>query len=557
MIDVESLARWSVGLDPASLPPATAERVRLQIGAVLGSLLYGLRIPAVERSRAAFVGMPATQGRSKRKGPIPAPAEALAPWLSMASMALDFDDYLLFGHTGHSAVVVPLVFALERGAPLGDLLAAAAAGNEIGGRFGGYALIGPHNGQMWSHIHLGATVVALARLAGDEPGVAARALGLAFSIPPFLLPPAFFGSSSKLLTAALPIRQALLALGLARAGGLGAPAAVFDSKIGFGRHFAYAPAEGFFDGLGSVWLTDTLAVKRVPGCAYVSSAAEAAANLGRQARAALGRAIAPDDVERVEVSATVLTTAMDQAAQPHRLGALSAVEVTFSTALTTALALLDESYGPSSLDEDRLRRDETAIRALASRVRVRHDLPRTMKLVDGVARPMELLGLLGDLPAGQAPRVGLDLLGRLPGALGGSGAAEATTDRSPFRLFRDRATLDTFRSVGQLVSGALGRRSGGARYSVADARPGDVRFAASAGILATIRGEVFEAECDIPPGAPGSPIDLHEVVRERLRGAFPAAGLTIDADEFVGRLLSAPLDAPVADLLGPVAAALK
>src|SRR5438132_101328 len=34
---------------------------------------------------------------------------------SALSMALDFDDYVCFGHTGHSAVLVPLLLAAETG----------------------------------------------------------------------------------------------------------------------------------------------------------------------------------------------------------------------------------------------------------------------------------------------------------------------------------------------------------------------------------------------------------------------------------------------------------
>ena len=93
-----------------------------------------------------------------------------------------------------------------------------------------------------------------------------------------------------------PSSAALLALRLARSTGLAAPAGVFGAADGLGRHFAHAPLEGFFDGLGEVWLCDTLAVKRVPGCAYVSAAAEAASDLAAQFHRAKGRPPAPGDV---------------------------------------------------------------------------------------------------------------------------------------------------------------------------------------------------------------------------------------------------------------------
>jgi hypothetical protein len=106
------------------------------------------------------------------------------------------------------------------------------------------------------------------------------------------------------------------------------------------------------------------------------------------------------------------------------------------------------------------------------------------------------------------------------------------------------------------VKSALGRRGEGAHYSVRHARPGDVRFAASAGVLATLAGEVFQAECEVPPGAPGAAVDLSTVVREKLVRALRDAELDTDGEALVGRLLGAPLDAPLRELLGPLAESL-
>ncbi len=104
----------------------------------------------------------------------------------MASIALDHDDFLLFGHTGHSAINVALAATLERDGSLGDAIVAATAANELAGRLGGHALVGPHNGQMWTHVHLGGAIAAAARIARDAADVVDRALGLAFAAPPFL-----------------------------------------------------------------------------------------------------------------------------------------------------------------------------------------------------------------------------------------------------------------------------------------------------------------------------------------------------------------------------------
>ena len=551
-MDTRRAAEWIVALDPSAIPPATAERVRLQLASVVASVLDGLRLPDVAAAREAWLPGGAAKKRGGRRSTDFSALDALAPWLAMSSIALDHDDFLLFGHTGHSAINVALAAALERDASLGDALAAATAANEIAGRLGGYALVGPHNGQMWTHIHLAGAVAAAARMARDEVGVVERALGLAFAAPPFLVPPAFFGGSSKLLAAAVPVRQGLQALHLARATSLAAPAAVFGAEEGLGRHFAHAPLEGFFEAWGEVWLSDTLAVKRVPGCAYVSSAAEAAAIIARQFREAKGRPLVPGDVERLDLSGTALTAGMEEMARPHRGGPLSAVEINFSAPLTVALALLDGTLEPRSLGAERLRRDEPDIRQVAGRVAVRHDLGRTMRFVDGVVRPMALLDALGDFTGGGAGKAGWEFLKHVPGLWRSAEPGEATKPRSPFDLLSDRRSLDALRSVGQLVTGALGRKRDGAHYSVRNARPLEVRFAASAGLLARLGGEVFEAECEVPPGAPGAVLDLSAVTREKVERAFRDAGLESDPEEFVGRLLGAPPETPLRDVLAPV-----
>jgi len=557
-VDPRALADWSRSLDPAAVPPGTAERVRLQFASVVASLLDGLALPDVVALRAAWAEEAGARRRKPARGRGEPPGlGALASWFAAASIALDHDDYLLFGHPGHSAAAVPLAWAAAHDVSLGEALAAATAADEVAARLGGYALVGPHNGQLWTHVHLAAAVVAAGRLAGDDPEVVARALGLAFANPPFPLPAAFFGGSSKLLAAAVPVRLGLEALRLARTTALRAPTTVFDATDGLGRHFAHAPLEGFLEGWGEVWLTDTLAVKRVPGCAYVSAAAEAAAETARQFERSRGRQVTAADVERIELSVTALTVGMEDAARPHRTGPLSPVEVNFSAPLTTVLALLDGDLTPRSLHPARLARDEDEVRRAAARVVVRHDLGRTVRLVDGVIRPMALLDALGDLRGEGARKAAWEMLRRYPGVLRviadpGAGAR----DEAPLARLADRGTFQALRHMGRLLQGALGRRREGACYSVRNARPRDVRFAASAGLLATLAGEVFSTECEVPPGAPGAETDLTTVVREKIERAFREAGVEASAEERIGRLLGAPLDASLRDLFAPAFARL-
>src|SRR6266566_4810844 len=80
--------------------------------------------------------------------------------LTALSMALDFDDYVSFGHTGHSGVLVPLLLAADTGASGPDQLLGQVVANEVEARLGGACLIGPQNGQLWSFIHAAGGAVA-------------------------------------------------------------------------------------------------------------------------------------------------------------------------------------------------------------------------------------------------------------------------------------------------------------------------------------------------------------------------------------------------------------
>ena len=99
------------------------------------------------------------------------------------SMALDFDDYLFAGHTGHSAVLVTLALAEKVGFSGKDFLLAQTLANEIEGRLGASVLLGPLNGQMWTFIHaVGAAVISSKVLELDAQQIQS-AIGIALSQP--------------------------------------------------------------------------------------------------------------------------------------------------------------------------------------------------------------------------------------------------------------------------------------------------------------------------------------------------------------------------------------
>src|SRR5262249_39688385 len=154
-----------------------------------------------------------------------------------------YDDYLFAGHTGHSAVLVTLALAEKYGISGKEFLAAQTVANEVGGRLGASVLFGPHNGQMWSFVHLIGAALVTSRVMGLEASQMRSAIGLAMSQPNYPLRPAFFGSEAKVLLAATTAQIGVQAAQLA-ASGLRGRDDVIEHEHGFASKFADDPLMG-------------------------------------------------------------------------------------------------------------------------------------------------------------------------------------------------------------------------------------------------------------------------------------------------------------------------
>ncbi len=249
----EEIAGWAVGLRVEDLPASVRERAELQRLCVAAGRAAG------EEAAAPFAaGAP--------DGPV---GEVYRS--AVASIVHDWDDYLFMGHTGHSAVPAAAAFApdAERA------LLAQVAANEVAGRLGAALFLGPHNGQFWASIHCASASVAASIGLGLDAERTAHALAIALYQPPYGMWPGFMGPQSKLLTAAEPAAVGARAALLAAEGVTGA-VDVIEHPRGVLASLSFAPQPGMLGALGRVWLTDTLAYKRLPGCAYLQSVGEAA-----------------------------------------------------------------------------------------------------------------------------------------------------------------------------------------------------------------------------------------------------------------------------------------
>ena len=390
------IARWNLELRFEQIPESVLGKARSQILSVLASVYAGRYLgeagAVLNTVRKTHKGGDATILATGEKASLEG---ALLANMTM-SMAHDFDDYLFMGHTGHSAVLVSLALCEVLDQRGDELLACQVAANEIAGRLGASAAIGPLNGQMWSFIHLAASCCIGGRLLGLSHEQMENALGIALSQPPYPLHTGFFGTGAKLLIAAWPSILGLQAAFFAREGMTG-PKTILDADNGFYAAFSYYPIRGAWDGLGKRWVTETLAVKRYPGCAYVDSALDAMEAILEQIRGETGGPLQPSDVDRIEVRTTLLTCEMERLAQDHGKGRLHPVLVNFSLRFSLAWRLITGGLRAKELTEENVGRMEASLRALAEKIHILPDAGLNRELLRSLVDHADLWGLVREM----------------------------------------------------------------------------------------------------------------------------------------------------------------
>jgi 2-methylcitrate dehydratase PrpD len=394
---IEELAQWSSGLKYDDIPPRVRAKARLQLYSVLGAIFASSRHEIGKAVLAAVEGWagsgPCTVIPTGKKVDLLAAVYANAA----LSIALDYDDYLLFGHTGHSAVCVSLAVAEMAGASFPETLTAQVIANEIEGRIGASVVIGPHNGQAWSHIHLAGAAAAASKLMKLTPEQTAHAMAIAMYQPTYVLFPGFMGPDSKATTAATPCVTGVQAALLARSGATG-PLDVIEHPQGFLAHFSYAPAPFFFSGLGRAWTTDTLAYKIYPGCAYIDTTVDAVLALRRRFREDTGAELAPDEVADVLVEGTILTVEMDHLSKVGgAFDPLNPVSINFSIPGNVAIALLKGRLTADDLSRAALKESADPILRLCEKVRLVHDWSLTVRFLQAMDSVINIRAIAAEL----------------------------------------------------------------------------------------------------------------------------------------------------------------
>lgn len=355
----ELISGWVAGAQYAQLPRRVVEEAKNQILSMLAAVHAGHFSDVgrmVSRTVKDWAG-------GKEATLIPSGERTSVHYATFGNaalgMALEYDDYLLGGSTGQSAVLATLALAEKIGVSGRDFLLAQVLANEVGGRVGLRASSVPA-GRRKPLVHSVAAAVSGAKLLGLDTKQAASALVIALSQPSWASPAAYFGSDAKALFAAASAPLGIQAAELA-ANGFRAACEAFEDDGP-----SELPAGGTLGGLGKVWLTDTLCYKVYPASAHLGAILDCVLNLVRQHHIEVRK------LARVHVHAGPSAIEDNEAAArflrgPESLAATLATSIPYNV----AVALIDKELSPRQLTSDRIK--DGAIWDLAGKVIVSLD----------------------------------------------------------------------------------------------------------------------------------------------------------------------------------------
>lgn len=391
------IADWAYSLKYDDIPSEVKSLCRHQTASVLAACFGADHLPATEKYRRILSNV--CGGKTKAAPFFDSANPAAACGITAAlSAALDFDDYLFMGHTGHSAVSVPLVLGTHLRSGIQEAMIAQVVANELGGRLGASVVLGPHNGQLWTFIHAGAASLATSRLLGLGPKRAANALALAFAAPPFPSFSSLMGPDSKLSLISEPTMAGVRAAFLAKEGITG-PIEILDEDKGFFGGFCFAPARFFLEGFGQSWVTQSIAIKPYPGCAYVDSVVDSMLDIMEEFKIERGRKLMPKDVSDIHIEATLLTTQMETLGRAYgHAGELPPTfNLNFRVPQTVAITIIAGCLTSAEFALEFLASNKKAILQLTSRIRLFHNWKMTLAVVRALSDGLEPFSILSHL----------------------------------------------------------------------------------------------------------------------------------------------------------------
>lgn len=347
----QQLARWAAGLSPGDLPASVGARARLQQVHLAGLL------------------------RSLQQRPLATALQGYAILQQAALGALlELDDTLLGGRTGIGAV--PAAWANAGGHTLGELDAAIVAGNEVGGRVGLATLLGPDLTGFNPAVVAVAAATTAGRLRGLSPDQLAHAIAIAAGGAGDGRRAAVVGGHALAVLAGRAASWGAQAAALA-AGGVTGDLDIFDDIDGPLAARSWLVLRNAFTGLGTAWLTETLAFKHTPGPLAAQIAVQGVHEILRRHVKAADKRLRVDQLARVEVRTGALGCALGRS-QPPR----DPAGVARSARDLIGVLVVEHELGPTQLEAGWLRERGDAVAEVAGRVSFVHDEERTVRLLE-------------------------------------------------------------------------------------------------------------------------------------------------------------------------------
>lgn len=361
----ESLADWIVGAKYEDLPRRIVEEAKSQTLSVIAAVHAGHFSEVGRTVRRAVQdwggGKDATLVPSGERGSL---ANAIFT-NSALSMALDYDDYLFGGHTGHTAVLVTLALAEKMGTTGKEFIVAQVLANEIEGRLGAAIYGDSVDTQCFSAAHVAGAAVSASRLLGLNKDQVRAAFGIALQQPGRSLQAIAFGTDARAVAVGMSAPLGVQAAQLAEKG-LVAVDDIIENPKGFLAAFSDRPQLGAFGGLGSTWLMDTLSYKVYPGCAYLDTTIDCILDIVRQ------HSLDAKKVKAVHVAASGATVDMGQVVAAKLRGPdTPPAALHHVLAYNVAAALIDRELTARQFTLDRIH--DQAVWNLAERVHLTLD----------------------------------------------------------------------------------------------------------------------------------------------------------------------------------------
>ena len=345
--------------------------------------------------------------------------------------------------------------------------------NEVAGRIGAAALLGPSMGAANPMVSAVAAAVSAARLMGLDAAQCSHAIALAIRGAGRPRQPRGVCADGLLYGAAA--LSGLHAAQLAR-DGVREDLGILDDTDGPLAEQCWLPLRAAFTGLGQAWITETIAFKLAPLALHAQVPVQATAEILRRHIKAADKRLRADQVDRVEVRTTSLTTGL--ALHPWSLR-----PTTVPHSLRHAIGVLvsANTITPEQLTETWLADNRDKIGHVAARVSVIYDPARTAAWLTGlieVAAPLFAGVTIDELR--DVLRRARAMYGPLPSAPGG---------------------------VLALLRARPGRLLEQIRYStgdLADARLDELQYRCDTEVkLFTTRGGSWPERRAVPEGSPG------------------------------------------------------